>query len=250
MLGDDGKVKLHQYRHQLENNQKRYFQTQGTMLSITNFKQYKSTSSGDATKPMQERTNWDKYGYTLVGAMAANWIRCAHYAGRPLLSPERLQFGVVSDTREQDEKRTREHKKRKRETESQSVREAEIEEEMDRLRGALEEERQRTSKLSSDLTVASAMLELNEISSQKDKKKIEQLTEMKEVAEQQCSVLKTAKDEQIKDLEARLDSCLAELEEAKKRKKHKRKNGGQGQTDLHGMGVSWLPECGVSVLAV
>ena len=70
------------------------------------------------------------------------------------------------------------------------------------------------------------------------------------MAEQQCSALKTARDEQIKDLEARLDSCLAELEEAKKIKKHKQKNGSQGQTDLHGMGVSWLPECGVSVLAV
>ena len=250
MLTDDGKVKLHQYRHQLEYNQKRYFQTQGTMLSITNFKQYKSTSSGDATKPMQERTNWDEYGYTLVGAMAANLPRCAQYAGQPLVPPERLQFGVVSDTREQDEKRAREHKKRKRETESQSVREAEIAGEMERLRCALEEERQRTSRLSSDLTVANAMLELNEMSSQKDKKKIEQLTGMKEAVEQQCSALKTAKDDQIKDLEARLDSCLAELQEAKKRKKHKRKNGGQGKTHLHELGVSWLPECGVSVLAV
>ena len=97
MLGEDGKVRLHQYKHQLEYNRKRYFQTQGTMLSITNFKQYKIPAP-ESVKPIKERTNWHKYGYTLVGALAANFTQ-AHYAGRPLLPPERLQFGVVLDTR-------------------------------------------------------------------------------------------------------------------------------------------------------
>lgn len=248
MLGEDGKVRLHQYKHQLEYNRKRYFQTQGTMLSITNFKQYKAPAPEDV-KPLQERTNWDKYGYTLVGALAANFTR-AHYAGRPLLPPERLQFGVVSDTREQ---KTRGEKRRP---------DAEAKEEVVRLRDALEKERERTSELSKQLSMADLRLELNELCNQEDRRRLEELTKMNEEALQQYSALEAAKNEQIRRLEERLDACNGKL---RQRKKVKRLKPGLPKKHSHvknpvnthpqndgpvGPVMSWLPECGASVLAV
>ena len=247
MLGEDGKVRLHQYKHQLEYNRKRYFQTQGTMLSITNFKQYKIPAP-EGVKPIKERTNWDKYGYTLVGALAANFTR-AHYAGRPLLPPERLQFGVVSDTREQ---KARSDKRKL---------DAETKEEIVRLRQALEKERERTSELSMELRMADLRFELNDMCNQEERRRIEELEKMNEKILEDYSALENAKNEQIRNLEASLDACNMKLKKRKRVKRLKvrptKKHFNAKKPDVvkvhrqqEGPVLSWLPEYDAAVLAV
>lgn len=248
MLGDDGEVRLHRYVHQLKYNGKRYLQTQGTLLSMTNFKQYKSSELKNET-PIEGRTNWDKYGYTLVGAMAANWVRCAQYAGRPLLSPECLRFGVVSDTREQTEKptRPREHGKRKREAESRLICEEEARKKISRLQSALEEERRRTCELSDELNNVNLRMQLHEWSSEEDKKEIEELRRMNQTTREQYLALEADKDAKIKQLENCLNACKAKLAATKRRKRVVREEKSPVANEPV---LMWLPEYEASVLTV
>ena len=219
MLGEDGKRRLHQYRHQLEYNQQRYVQTCGPLLTVANFKQYPSKGTINE-KPLHERTNWDTYGYTMIGSLAANFVRCAHYSGQPLLSPEHLQFGVVSDTRTQRENLAKQKSDRKRKLHSacETTEEADMKLEMEQLQNALEEERQRSSKLSHELVMANLTLQLNEWSDKEDKKQIEELVKKNEQATREYLALRDATNEKIDELQTRLESCLAELHETKRAK--------------------------------
>ena len=219
MLGEDGKRRLHQYRHQLEYNQQRYVQTNGPLLTVANFKQYPSKGTINE-KPIHERTNWDTYGYTMIGSLAANFVRCAYYRDQPLVSPEHLRFGIVSDTRTQREKlaKPQNDKKRKLHGTCETMEETEMKLEMERLQNALEEEHQRSSKLSDDLVMANLTLQLNEWSNKEDKKQIEKLVKKNEQATREYLALRDATNEKIDELQTRLESCQAELHEAKRAK--------------------------------
>ena len=229
MLDEDGRVKLHEYQHQLEYNQKRYMKTQGTMISITNFKRYKAPEKQDVV-PIEMRTNWDEYGYTLVGALAANLILSARYGVRWLLSPFQFLFGIVCNTREQEdraEKRLRKREDQKRKHDSLEPNwqrlQKEMEDELERLKGALETERHQTTQLSDQLNLAQLQLEYYEVVGQQDKRQIEQLTKTNEAILRDFKALKVAKEEQIQELETHVATLTRQLHDAQQQQQQQQR---------------------------
>lgn len=250
ILQDNGQVKYHGYEHTLEYKSKRSLKTQGTMLSTTNFKQYKN-GEGEVRVPEGGMDNWTKYGYTLVGIMAVNLVRCAKYAGKYLMPPSRLQFDVLSDTKEKPKTREDSQKGRKRRRESCTEREIEIRDELEKLQYALSEEKQRTAKLSEELNVAETTLEFHKLIGEVNRTQIESLTNTNEAVARDHSALKVLKDEEICELQSRVASLTSQLQKARKRKKTKRQKSHSetARTEIRD-GVSWVPELDTFVISV
>lgn len=251
ILKEDGQVKCHEYEHPLQYNSKRYLKTQGTMFSVTNFKQYKKEEN-DVGAPEEGTTNWSKFGYTLVGAMAVNLIRCAKYADNYLMSPAHLQLDYVSDTREQKRKtNVRVRKRKTREAERWIGRENEMKEELKQLNFALNHERQRATDLSDELGLAQIQLEYHKLVEEEDKQRIEGLTKTNEAIARDFSDLKAVKDEEIRVLELRVASLISQLKGDRMRKKWKRRKSSSGkEPSADGTIDAWLEEWDTSLIII
>lgn len=196
--------------------------------------------------------NWARFGYTLVGVMAVNLVRCAKYAGRYLMAPEHLQFEVISDTREKTRK-SREHSRKgiKRTAETCTTRENELMEELNELQGTLQEERNRTTDLASELNTAKIMLEYHQLMESDYKCQLESLTKSNEAMVRDYDALKAARDEEVRELESRIVSLTTQLEKKRERKKSKRPKPLPEQVSCQtGSEITWVQDWGASIIAV
>lgn len=251
ILQDDGQVKCHEYEHTLNYKSKLSVKTRGTMFSITNFKRYNKRDE-DPTVPEGKMDNWSRFGYTLVGVMAVNLVRCARYGDRYLMSPKHLEFDVISDTKEKTRK-SRElcRKGQKRSAETDGEHENDLTEVLGELQSVLQEEKKRTSELSNELNTANLTLEYYQLKEVENERQLERLTKTNEGIVRDYDALKAATDEKVRELESRIVSLTTQLEKKRKLKKRKRaKTLPEHVSDPFESGLSWVQELGASVIAV
>jgi hypothetical protein len=251
ILQEDGRVKCHEYEHTLNYKSKLSLKTRGTMFSTTNFKRY-NREDEQVEVPNGGMDNWSRFGYTLVGVMAVNLVRCAKYAGRYLMAPEHLQFEVISDTREKTRK-SREHSRKglKRTAETCMKRENELTEELNKLQSTLQEEKKRVVDLSSELTTANIMLEYHQLMEGDYKCQLESLTKSNEAMVRDYDALKAARAEEVSELESRIISLTTQLQKKRERKRSKRHKSLPEQVSGQiGPDIMWVQELGASIIAV
>ena len=94
--------------------------------------------------------------------MDSNWVRCANYDGRPLVPPNHLQFGILSNKQRQCDKLSKQNvsEKRKREDDEGMTKEEELSREVKRLQDELDKERERSSQLEDELVVDKLTVQL------------------------------------------------------------------------------------------
>ena len=221
------------------------------MFSTTNFKRY-NRGEEQVEVPKGGMDNWARFGYTLVGVMAVNLVRCAKYASRYLMAPEHLQFKVISDTREKTRK-SREHSRKglKRTAETCTKRESELMEELNGLQSTLQLEQNRTADLASELNTAKIMLEYHQLMESDYKCQLESLTKSKEAMVRDYYALKAARDEEVRELESRIVSLTTQLEKKRERKRSKRLKPLPEQVSCQtGSEIMWVQDCGASIIAV
>ena len=252
ILQENGQVKFHGYEHTLDYKSKRSLKTQGTMFSTTNFKQYKKGKE-DTVVPKGGMDNWSRFGYTLVGVMAVNLVRCAKYGDDFLMPPSHLQIEVISDTKEKTRK-TRQHSQRgkKRREDSCTGCENRVQDDLNKLQHALEEEKRRTSDLTDELNLARINEEYHKLIEADFKQEIEKLSSEKANADLEYNKLNDAKDEKIRELEMHIAFLTTQLNEISEKKKSKRRKSTHNiaKDGQSGPEVLWLEEWGSSILAV
>ena len=252
ILQEDGQVKCHEYEHTLNYKSKLTLKTRGTMFSTTNFKRYNRGHEQVEVPNGGRMDNWSRFGYTLVGVMAVNLVRCAKYAGRYLMAPEHLQFEVISDTREKTRK-SREHSRKglKRTAAICTERENELTEELKKLQSTLQEERNRTADLASELNTAKIMLEYHQLMESDYKCQLESLSKNNEAMVRDYDALKAARAEEVQELESRIISMTTQLQKKRKRKRTKRPKPLPEQVSGQiGSEVMWVQEWGASIISV
>lgn len=91
-------------------------------------------------------------------------------------------------------------------------------EELNELQGTLQEERNRTTDLASELNTAKIMLEYHQLMESDYKCQLESLTKSNEAMVRDYDALKAARDEEVRELESRIVSLTTQLEKKRERK--------------------------------